>query len=419
MQIAGRDAILDKEVKSMDIRMKKKIIGGLAGLFLAGALAGCNGSEQRETVSEEVQETTVDIETQQKQREAARIDPMEELLEDYYGDYQEKGGEIAFVSDGVVMDGNYNEAIYEGIQMYALAAGVSFSYYNVEEDNFEGHLKTVEDAILNQAKIVVCAGCDFQEAVGELQDDYPEVSFLMIDGVPVDIEGRPIEIKENVHCVLFKEEESGYLAGYMAVLEGYRNLGFIGGKEEPSVIRYGYGFLQGIDDAAREMELSDVAVNYWYAGTFQSDEEIYEQAAQWYVEGTEIIFACGGFLYTSVLEAANKEDGLLIGVDVDQNERSKRFLTCAEKDIANAIVISLDDYYAAGRKWSEAFAGQDVRYGVKDNCTGIPVLKTEWRFKNVTMGDFYELYTQVKQGKISVSDEIDKQPQVSVTVNYK
>ncbi len=419
MQIAGRDAILDKEVKSMDIRMKKKIVGSLAGFFLAGILVGCNGTEQRETDSEKVQETTVNIETQQKQREAARIDPMEELLEDYYGDYQEEGGEIAFVSDGVVMDGNYNEAIYEGIQMYALAAGVSFSYYNVEEDNFEGHLKTIEDAILNQAKIVVCAGYDFQEAVGELQDDYPEVSFLMIDGVPVDIKGRPIEIKENVHCVLFKEEQSGYLAGYMAVLEGYRKLGFIGGKEESSVIRYGYGFLQGIDDAAREMDLSDVAVNYWYTGTFQSNEEIFEQAAQWYAEGTEIIFACGGFLYTSVLEAANKEDGLLIGVDVDQNKLSERFLTCAEKDIANAIVISLDDYYAAGRKWSEAFAGQDVRYGVEDNCTGIPVLKTEWRFKNVTMGDYYELYTRVKQGELSVSDETERQPQVSVTVNYK
>ncbi|MBD5546240.1 MAG: BMP family ABC transporter substrate-binding protein [Lachnospiraceae bacterium] len=403
----------------MDVRMKKKIIGSLAGLFLVGVLAGCNESEQRETVSKEARETTVDIETQQKQREVAQIDPMEELLEDFYGDYQEKGGEIAFVSDGVVMDGNYNEAIYEGIQMYALAAGVSFSYYNVEEDNFEGHLETVEDAIRNQAKIVVCAGYDFQETVGKLQDDYPEVSFLLIDGVPADTKGKEIEIKENVHCVSFKEEESGYLAGYMAVLEGYHNLGFIGGKEEPSVIRYGYGYLQGIDDAAREMGFEDVTVNYWYAGTFQSEEEICEEATQWYTEGTEIIFACGGFLYASVLEAANKEDGMLIGVDVDQNERSERFLTCAVKDIANAVVISLDDYYATGGKWSEVFAGQNVRYGVEDNCTGIPVLETEWRFKNVTMKDFYELYTHVKQGKISVSDETDKQPQVSVTVNYK
>lgn len=399
--------------------MKKKIIGGIAGLFLIGLLTGCAGAGQKETVSEDVQEDAVDIETQEKQRRAAQVDPMEELLEDIYGDYKEKGGEIAFVSDGVVMDGNYNEVMYEGIQMYALAAGVSFSYYNVEEDNLEGHLKIMEEAISNQAKIVVCAGYDFQEAVGELQDRYPEISFLLIDGVPVDTEGEPLEIEKNVHCISFREEESGYLAGYMAVLEGYHNLGFIGGKEEPSVIRYGHGYLQGIDDAAKELELDDVTVNYWYAGTFQSDEEICEKAAQWYAEGTEIIFACGGFLYESVLEAANEEDGLLIGVDVDQNESSERFLTCAIKDIANAVVISLDDYYAAGREWSEAFAGQNVRYGVEDSCTGIPVLETEWRFKNVTMEEFYKLYTQMRQGEISVSDETGSRPQVSVTVNEK
>lgn len=402
----------------MGIRMRKKFAGGMILILLAGMLAGCGGQEQQEVVSEEVQSPLVDIEIQKRQKEAAQADPMEDLLKDHYGDYQEKGGEIAFVSDGVVMDGNYNEVIYEGVQMYALAAGVSFSYYNVEEDNLEGHMETVEDAIMNQAKIVVCAGYDFQEAVGELQNVYPDVSFLLIDGVPVDTSGEPVEIEDNVHCVSFKEEESGYLAGYMTVLEGYRSLGFIGGKEEPSVIRYGYGYLQGIDDAAKELEIENVTVNYWYAGTFQSSEEIGEKAAQWYAEGTEVIFACGGFFYEAVLEAADRENGLLIGVDVDQNERSKYFLTSAVKDIANAVVISLDDYFAEGGKWSEEFAGENVRYGVEDNCTGIPVLETEWKFERVTMETFYQLYTQVKQGEKSVSGEIQEKPQVSVTVKY-
>ena len=418
MQILAGDAILDKEVKSMGIRMKRKIAGSMAILLLAGMLAGCNGEEAQETASEEMQSPVVDIEIQKQQKEAAQVDPMADLLKDHYGDYQETGGEIAFVSDGVVMDGNYNEVIYEGIQMYALAAGVSFSYYNVEEDNLEGHVETVEDAILNDAKVVVCAGYDFQEAVGELQDVYPDICFLLIDGVPVDTQGEPLEIEDNVHCVSFKEEESGYLAGYMAVLEGYRNLGFIGGKEEPPVIRYGYGYLQGIDDAAKELGLKDVTVNYWYAGTFQSSEEICGEAVRWYEEGTEVIFACGGFLYESVLEAAGREKGLLIGVDVDQNKRSEYFLTSAVKDIANAVVISLDDYFAEGGKWSEAFAGQSVRYGMKDNCAGIPMLETEWKFQHVTMKKCYEMYTQIGQGKIFVSEEIEELPGVAVTVKY-
>lgn len=398
--------------------MKKRTIYYLGSIFLAVMLMGCAGTGQQETLSEKTQADAENLDIQKMQEYAEGIDSMEELLKDRYGDYQESGGEIAFVSDGTVMDGGYNEAIYEGIQMYALAAGVSFSYYNVEEDDFEGHLKSIEHAVLNKAGVVVCAGYDFQEAVGELQDIYPQVSFLLIDGVPSDIDGDPVEIEDNVHCVSFQEEDAGYLAGYLAVLEGCRSLGFIGGKEEPAVIRYGYGYLQGIDDAAQELALEDVTVNYWYAGTFQPNQEAYEKAMQWYEEGTEIIFVCGGFLYQSVLAAANTEDGLLIGVDVDQSKISKRFLTSAVKDIANAVVISLDNYYASGGEWSEEFAGQSVRYGIEDSCVGIPVLGTEWRFQNVTMQEFYEVYKQVKLEQITVSDEIDERPQMSVTVRY-
>lgn len=397
--------------------MKEKAICYFLGLFLAGVLTGCGSSGQREVLSQKVERTAEDVEIQKHQERISEIDPMKDLREDLYGDFQETGGEIAFVSDGTVMDKSYNEAIYEGIETYALSAGVSFSYYVVEEDTLEGHLNAVKGAVLNQAELVVCAGYDFQEAVGELQDDYPDTSFLLIDGEPCNAEGEPVKMGDNVHCVFFQEEESGYLAGYMTVLEGYRSLGFIGGKEEPSVIRYGYGYLQGIEDAAKELELEDVTVNYWYAGTFQPSQEIYQKAAEWYAQGTQVIFACGGFLYESVLEAANKEKGMLIGVDVDQNPISQRFLTSAMKDLANGVVISLDDYYAQGGKWSEEFAGQKARYGVEDNCAGIPVLETEWRFQNVTMKEFYELYKQVKQGERSVSDEISRKPRTSVKVN--
>ena len=93
-------------------------------------------------------------------------------------------------------------------------------------------------------------------------------------------------------------------------------------------------------------------------------------------------------------------------------------LTSAVKDIANAVVISLDDYFAEGGKWSEAFAGQSVRYGMKDNCAGIPMLETEWKFQHVTMKKCYEIYTQIGQGKIFVSEEIEERPGVAVTVKY-
>lgn len=451
---------------------KKSLLRGIAGLVCAGLLAGCAGQNipvaadpvetvgsaeetgqetlatvpkeagEKETVPEETQqktpgqtapeetrqtvletesfdemETSDETESEQKQQEV--LTQKKELLKDPYGDYQESGGEIVFVLDGLLEDGGFNHAIYDGIQMYALGAGIPFSYYKVENRDEAGYREVIERAVQEQAKVVVCAGSDFGEAIGALQEAYPQIAFLMIDGVPQDSEGEPVGIAENVHCALFQEQESGFFAGYLAVMEGYRSLGFIGGKESPTVIRYGSGYLQGIDAAARELGLSDVTVRCWYAGSFLPDPAVSRKASRWYEEGTEVIFSCGGSLYESVLEAAEQKDGMLIGVDVDQSPVSERFLTSAIKDISNAVVISLDDYYASGGQWSEAFAGQETRYGIEDNCTGLPVLGAEWRFLNVTKEDYVQLYQKVKKGEIVIDDGIDTLPELTVTVNWE
>lgn len=370
--------------------MKKKFIYIFCLLFLIGILTACSEAH----------------------------DPMTELLKDPYGDYQETGGEIAFVFDDVIEDGSYNEAIYEGIRMYALAAGITFSYYETEGDSPERYEAVIEHAVLSQAGIIVCAGYDFQETVEELQGEYPEISFLLIDGSSEDGEGNTVKLRKNVHCVSFREEESGYLAGYMAVLEGYRKLGFLGGKKEPSVIRYGHGYLQGIEDAAQDMGLEDITVNYYDTGSSLPTQETKELAQQWYEAGTEVIFACGDSLYEAVLEAAKEKDGLLIGAGRDQSGISKHFLTSAVKDITNGVIISLDEYYAYGRKWSKDFAGKTVRYGAADRCAGIPVMDTEWRFQNVTREEFLEIYRRIRIGEIKVSGEMKQKPHLDITVNY-
>lgn len=403
--------------------MKRKILSiFLLTTIFSTMLTGClKDSEQHVVVLETdriVEDTADGTDEPNFKSDNSRSDAMEELLQDTYGDYKEKGGEIAFVANGVIMDDGYNKDIYDGIQVYGLAAGISFSVYVADEENPEKYREIIERAIDEHARIIVCAGYEFGEAVGELQELYPETAFLLVDGVPVDKSGKPVAIKDNVHCISFHEEEAGYLAGYMAVLEGYRKLGFIGGVSEPPIVRYGYGYLQGIDDAAVEIGAEDVTVNYWYAETFEPNSKITEEASKWYTEGTEIIFACGGYLYESVLIAADREDGLLIGVDVDQSAISKRFLTSAIKDTSGAVVIALDDFYATGMRWSEELAGQEVLYGIQDNCTGIPIMDTDWRFENVTLDDIYEVCKQIKLGEIKVSDKINVLPEVSFTINY-
>ena len=373
--------------------MKKTIFCILLSLLMIGMFTGCAGGS---------------------------ADPMAELLNDSYGDYRETGGEIAFVFADSARDGSYNEAIYEGIQMYALAAGASFSHYGAGDDSPAEHKEAIEQAAESKAQIIICAGYDFQEAVWELQDVYPGISFLLIDGTLEGTDGDPVEMGSNVHCISFKEEESGYLAGYMAVLEGYRKLGFIGGKEDtPSVVRYGYGYLQGIDEAAKELGLQDVSVNYWYAESFLPDPKTKDMALKWYQEGIEVIFACGGGLYQSVLEAAEEADGLLIGVDVDQSPRSERFVTSAVKDISNGVIHSLDDYFASGKKWSDAFAGKEIRYGAKDRCTGLAVSEGKWKFEHASEEVYQEMYRRIRQGELSVSDDIAEDSSVKTELAIK
>lgn len=398
---------------------------GSVGLLLLLLLTGC-GKPAQETTSPV--ENGTSEETQQEaegsgERESgvemtSWRESVQKMFEDPYGDYRETGGEIAFLTDGSVEDGGYNETIYNGVRMYALGAGTSFSYYHADPNAPESYQETVRRAVEDNAGLIVCAGDVFGEAVGALQETCPQTSFLLVDGVPYDTNGEEVPIAENVHCILFHEEQAGYLAGYMAVWEGYRNLGFIGGREEPAVQRYGYGYLQGINAAAKDLSLDDVAVNYWYSGTYTADTAVRKKADSWYENGTQIIFACGGELYESVLEAAENQDGLLIGVDVDQCRVSDRILTSAVKNIGAAVTDALDEYYAAGG-WSEEDAGQVKRYGVEEGCAAIPVVDTEWRFQEIPTTHFFEIYKQMKRGDRTVSDAIDAPPEVAIAVNYE
>ena len=398
---------------------------GFAALAFAGVLTACGVTEQETAApgsdaSVEISpEETGDEESGQGLEMSSWRESVQQMFEDPYGDYLETGGEIAFLTDGSVEDGGYNEAVYNGVRMYALGAGISFSCYHADPNALESYQEATVKAVTENAKLVICAGDLFGEAVGALQEIYPQTSFLLIDSVPRNEEGEDIPIADNVHCIRFHEEQAGYLAGYMAVWEGYRNLGFVGGREEPAVLRYGYGYLQGIDAAAKDLSLEDVTVRYWYADTFSPDIAVREKADEWYENGVQIIFACGGELYESVLEAAENQDGLLIGVDVDQSRISDRVLTSAVKNIGTAVTDALDSFYA-NSGWNEGRAGQVKQYGVEEGCAAIPVVDTEWRFREIPTTHFFEIYKQLKRGDRQVSAEIDELPQIPlITVNFE
>ena len=141
------------------------------------------------------------------------------------------------------------------------------------------------------AKVVVCPGYLYEIPVHTMQQKHPEVKFIILDGTPHSADSAEPDIGENTASIYFAEEQAGFLAGYAAVYEGCTKLGFMGGIAVPAVIRYGYGFIQGADYAAKEkgMAPGSIDMKYTYVGNFEASPENMAKAASWYNEGTEAV----------------------------------------------------------------------------------------------------------------------------------
>lgn len=326
--------------------------------------------------------------------------------------------EIALVTDvGNIDDKSFNQGAWEGVVNYAEANNKSYNYFRPSEDSTVARVETINAAIEKGAKVVVCPGFLFEDAIWEVQDKHPDVQFLLLDGTPHDAAYSDFTQNENVACILYQEEQAGFFAGYAAVKEGYRKLGFMGGIDVPAVVRFGYGFVQGANAAAEELGVTgDVSVKYWYSGTFSPDDAIKTKAAGWYTEGTEVIFASGGGIYISICAAANEAGAKVIGVDKDQSFEDASIITSATKALTPSVEIALTNLYNNGGKWGADYAGKVVTLGAKDECVGLPT--ATWSMTNYTVDEYNALYAKVVSGEVAVSNAIDAAPSVSIAVDY-
>lgn len=252
--------------------------------------------------------------------------------------------EIAMVTDsGSVTDKSFNQSAYEGVKEFGEKNDISYKYYAPKDTDQAGLLSTIDDAVDNGAKVVVTPGFNFSGALYQAQEKYPDVKFVTIDFEPQKDGSGETKVGDNTVSYLFSEQESGYVAGYAAVKEGYTKLGFMGGMALPAVENYGVGYLQGASDAAKEMNVN-VDVNYTYTGTFSESPDIKSKASSWYAGGTEVIFSCGGQICNSIFAAGQEAGKYTIGVDTDQSGDSDTVITSALKDVKGATIEALNAY---------------------------------------------------------------------------
>ena len=249
---------------------------------------------------------------------------------------KEPGGEdentydVVFLADmGTIYDGGFNQYSYQGIVDYCEKSGATHTYLQPASDNDEARRTIFEQAAAQmKAKVIVACGFLWDAALCQLIPEYPDVKVVFLDAddlynIDYNWDGidDSIEYTDKLAMITFAEQDSGYMAGYAVVLDGYRKLGFFGGMAVPAVVRFGYGFIDGAEAAAKELGLApgEVEVKYYYTGTFDASPDLVTFVANWYTEGTEIIFACGGQIVNSVIQAAKDgENRWIVGVDTDE-----------------------------------------------------------------------------------------------------
>jgi basic membrane protein A and related proteins len=313
--------------------------------------------------------------------------------------------ELALVTDiGTIDDKSFNQGAWEGLVKYATDNKITHKYYQPTEKTTEAYVEAIGLAVKGGAKVIVCPGYMFEIAVFQAQTLYPDTKFIILDGYPHESDTNYTEvIKSNVYSVFFKEDQAGFLAGYAAVKGGYTKLGFVGGIAVPAVIRYGYGFIQGADYAARELGVKSVAIKYHYSGGFAPTPEVETLAASWYNDGTQVIFAAAGGAGNSVMAAADAASKAVIGVDVDQSSQSKSVITSAMKALGTAVTDGLKAYYD-----NKFPGGTTVHLGADKMGIGLPMDST--KITGFTKADYDAIYAKLADGTVKVNDDTTKAP---------
>ena len=360
----------------------KKFLALFLSLTLLLALTACKAAEAASGAQQEQRTVTAptDDATFVYQPEDPTVTPA--------------GGEtIALVTGASGTESGADAMLWQGVQTFASAYGYTATTQTAEGDSSADVETALRTAAESGAKLVICRGDAAATALYRIQESYPDVHYLLFDDEPHNDDYSAYKTANLVHCVLFQEEQAGYLAGYAAVIDGYTSLGFVGAREIPGIVRYGTGFLQGAE-AAAEQQGETVNLKFWFADTYDENDAVTQRMADWYNGGVSLIFVSGGTLYKSAAQAAEQTGGKVMAGDTNVTALSDSILACAVKCYNAAVQRQLYEFFTAG-SWSTQNAGQTERVGITNAEVALES-DTSWRLDSFTLDDYRSLYEDLR-----------------------
>ena len=294
-------------------------------------------------------------------------------------------------------DMNFNDSAIVGLKASEHDHGTVLTvleHYN-QKENYE---KVFLEAAKGYNHVIMMSSM-MKETLEKYAAKYPDVKFLMYDG---EVDWSKGNLK-NVYCIVYRANEVGYLAGYLAAsLSETRKIGFVGGIDNDNIRDFAVGYLEG----AKRQD-PDIQVDLEYAQSFSDVEKGKEIARAMIKDGADIIFAAAGAVNTGVLEILAENNRWMIGVDCDQyanfvaskqEQLAKPIITSATKDISGTLYKAIDNYTKR-----EVITGETKTLGLKEG--GVSLAKNDYYKKTVppdVQNEINDLEQKIVAGEIVV-----------------
>jgi len=317
-------------------RPSRRLLAGAALTLVAAALtAGCGGSD-------ETSGTTTDT--------ATTTTPTSSL-------------KVGLVADaGQLNDNGFNELAFKGLKRAERELGVTGRV--VEAKTAADYIPNMSTLARQGFDLVIGVGFAQGDAIAATAKRFPDTKFAIVDVDQSSLKGKPA----NVEGLLFREEQVGYLVGYLAALEakraGSKSISAVGGFKEPPVDRFIAGYRAGAEGA-----VPGTKVKWDYSQDWEDQAKCKELALNQIAAGSKVVFQVAGGCGLGALSAAKDKGVWGIGVDGDQSFLGPHVLTSALKGVDSAVFLTikaLDDGTFQG--------GRNAVFGIDQEGVGLGTL---------------------------------------------
>ena len=336
----------------------------LLALLVALVLAGCGGSDDDATPGT----TAAPVETQAEAEEALRVGLITDL--------------------GQLDDNGFNELAFRGLTRAEDELGIEGRV--VESASAADYIPNMSSLARQGYDLIIGVGFAQGDAIGKVAARFPDASFAIIDVDHEFVPGKPA----NVQGLLFREEEVGYLVGYLAALEEKRRAGpdsisAVGGFKEPPVDRFIAGYRAGAEKAAPGIE-----VTWNYSQDWDDQAKCKELALNQIAAGSGVVFQVAGGCGLGALNAAGERDAWGIGVDADQSHLGPHILTSAQKGVDSAVFLTIQSLLEG--EWE---GGGNATFGLAEEGVGLGTVSPEVPREDVEAVEAIE--QQITAGEIA------------------